>query len=55
MPARSALQVYDENEVVKLLIENAQNQNVEKSLVIGVIRTIKKYPTNDFWASQICF
>ena len=47
MPARSALQVYDENEVVKLLIENAQNQNVEKSLVIGVIRTIKKYPTKD--------
>ena len=47
MPARSALQVYDENEVVKLLIENAQNQNVEKSLIIGVIRTIKKYPTKD--------
>ena len=47
MPARSALQVYDENEVVKLLIENAQNQNVEKSLVIGIIRTIKKYPTKD--------
>ena len=47
IPARSALQVYDENEVVKLLIENAQNQNVEKSLVIGVIRTIKKYPTKD--------
>ena len=47
MPARSALQVYDEDGVVKLLIEHAQNQNVEKSLVIGVIRTIKKYPTKD--------
>ena len=47
MPARSALQVYDENEVVELLIEHAQNKNVEKSLVIGIIRTIKKYPTKD--------
>ena len=47
MPTRSALQVYDENEVVKLLIEFAQNKNVEKSLVIGIIRTIKKYPTKD--------
>ena len=47
IPARSALQVYNDDDVVKLLIEHTQNQNTEKSLVIGVIRTIKKYPTKD--------
>ncbi len=47
IPARSALQVYNDEDVVKLLIEHTQNQNVEKSLVIGIIRTVKKYPTID--------
>ena len=47
IPARSALQVYDDDVVVKLLIEHTQNENAEKSLIIGVIRTIKKYPTKD--------
>tara|TARA_B100001123_G_scaffold72500_1_gene81390 strand:- start:409 stop:3570 length:3162 start_codon:yes stop_codon:yes gene_type:complete len=47
IPARSALQVYNDEDVVKLLIEHTKNQNVEKSLVIGIIRTVKKYPTID--------
>ncbi len=47
IPARSALQVYDDDDVVKLLIEHTQNENAEKALIIGVIRTIKKYPTKD--------
>ena len=41
IPARSALQAYDDNVVVELLIKHVQRQNVEKSLIIGVIRTIK--------------
>ena len=47
IPARSALQAYDDNVVVELLIKHVQRQNVEKSLIIGVIRTIKKYPTKN--------
>ncbi len=47
IPARSALQVYDDNVVVELLIKHVQSQNVEKSLIIGVIRTIKNYPTKN--------
>ena len=47
IPARSALQAYDDNVVVELLIKHVQSQNVEKSLIIGVIRTIKNYPTKN--------
>ena len=47
IPARSALQAYDDNVVVELLIKHVQRQNVEKSLIIGVIRTIKNYPTKN--------
>ena len=47
IPARSALKVYDDDQVIKLFIENIQNQNIKKSLVIGIIRTIKNYPTKD--------
>ena len=47
IPARSALQAYDDNVVVELLIKYVQRQNVEKSLIIGVIRTIKNYPTKN--------
>ena len=47
IPARSALQAYDDNIVVELLIKHVQRQNVEKSLIIGVIRTIKNYPTKN--------
>ena len=47
IPARSALQAYDDNEVVELLIKHVQRKNVEKSLIIGVIRTIKNYPTKN--------
>ena len=45
--ARSALQVYDDEDVVKLLIENVLNQNIEKSLKIGIIRILKNYPTKE--------
>ena len=45
--ARSALQVYDDDDVVKLLIENVLNQNIEKSLKIGIIRILKNYPTKE--------
>ncbi|MEC9026692.1 MAG: Npt1/Npt2 family nucleotide transporter [Candidatus Neomarinimicrobiota bacterium] len=47
IPARSALQAYDDDVVVELLIKHVQSQNVEKSLIIGVIRTIKNYPTKN--------
>ena len=47
IPARSALQAYDDNVVVELLIKHVQRKNVEKSLIIGVIRTIKNYPTKN--------
>ena len=47
IPARSALQAYDDNVVVELLIKHVQRQNIEKSLIIGVIRTIKNYPTKN--------
>ena len=47
IPARTALQAYDDNVVVELLIKHVQRQNVEKSLIIGVIRTIKNYPTKN--------
>lgn len=47
MSARSALQVFNDDDVTKLLIDNTQKKNVEKSLVIGIVRTIKKYPTKD--------
>ena len=47
IPARSALQAYDDDVVVELLIKHVQRQNVEKSLIIGVIRTIKNYPTKN--------
>jgi len=47
IPARSALQAYDDNAVVELLIKHVQRKNVEKSLIIGVIRTIKNYPTKN--------
>ena len=45
--ARSALQVYDDEDVVKLLIEYVLNQNIEKSLKIGIIRILKNYPTKE--------
>ena len=45
--ARSALQVYDDEDVVKLLIENVLNQNIEKSLKIGIVRILKNYPTKE--------
>ena len=45
--ARSALQVYEDEDVVKLLIENVLNQNIEKSLKIGIIRILKNYPTKE--------
>ncbi|MBS00980.1 MAG: hypothetical protein CMG37_06135, partial [Candidatus Marinimicrobia bacterium] len=47
IPARSALQAYDDDVVVELLIKHVQRKNVEKSLIIGVIRTIKNYPTKN--------
>lgn len=47
IPARSALKAYDEDEVVKILIDHVQNQDASKSLIIGIIRTIKNYPTKD--------
>ena len=47
IPDRSALQAYDDNVVLELLIKHVQSQNVEKSLIIGVIRTIKNYPTKN--------
>ena len=43
--ARTVLTVYNEEDVVKVLIKNVQNNNARKSLVIGIIRTLKNYPT----------
>jgi len=43
--ARLVLTVYNEEDVVKALIQNVQDNNAPKSLVIGIIRTLKNYPT----------
>ena len=45
IPARTVLAVYNEEDVVKVLIKNVQDNNARKSLVIGIIRTLKNYPT----------
>jgi len=45
IPARTVLTVYNEEDVVKVLIKNVQDNNARKSLVIGIIRTLKNYPT----------
>ena len=43
--ARTALTAYNEQDVINILIQYAQDSNVQKSLVIGILRTLKKYPT----------
>ena len=45
IPARTALTIYNEKDVIKFLIQYLQDSNAQKSLVIGIIRTLKNYPT----------
>ena len=45
IPARTALTIYNEQDVIKFLIQYSQDSNTQKSLVIGIIRTLKNYPT----------
>ena len=45
IPARTALTAYNEQDVINILIQYAQDSNAQKSLVIGILRTLKKYPT----------
>ena len=45
IPARTALTAYNEQDVINTLIQYAQDSNTQKSLVIGIIRTLKNYPT----------
>jgi len=45
IPARTALTAYNEQDVINILIQYAQNSNAQKSLVIGILRTLKNYPT----------
>ena len=43
--ARTALTAYNEQDVINILIQYAQDSNAQKSLVIGILRTLKNYPT----------
>jgi AAA family ATP:ADP antiporter len=43
--ARTALTAYNEQDVINILIQYAQDSNAQKSLVIGIIRTLKNYPS----------
>ena len=45
IPARTALTAYNEQDVINILIQYAQDSNAQKSLVIGILRTLKNYPT----------
>jgi HEAT repeat protein len=45
IPARTALTAYNEQDVINILIQYAQDSNAQKSLVIGIIRTLKNYPS----------
>ncbi|MEC8984540.1 MAG: Npt1/Npt2 family nucleotide transporter, partial [Candidatus Neomarinimicrobiota bacterium] len=45
IPARTALTAYNEEDVINILIKYAQDSTARKSLVIGIIRTLKNYPT----------
>jgi len=45
IPARTALTAYNEQDVINILIKYAQDSTARKSLVIGIIRTLKNYPT----------
>ena len=45
IPARTALTAYNEEDVINILIKYAQESTTRKSLVIGIIRTLKNYPT----------
>ena len=45
IPARTALTAYNEQDVINILIQYALDSNAQKSLVIGILRTLKNYPT----------
>jgi len=45
IPARKALTAYKQQDVINILIKYAQDSTARKSLVIGIIRTLKNYPT----------
>ena len=45
IPARKALTAFNQQDVINILIKYAQDSTARKSLVIGIIRTLKNYPT----------
>ena len=45
IPARTELTAYNEQDVINILSKYAQDSTARKSLVIGIIRTLKNYPT----------